>query len=67
MYNFIQSNTLREFDSAFTAKHFGYKNVNEYYANATLHKKLHFIHVPLLCLTAADDPFQPFDGNKLPL
>ncbi|XP_057339761.1 phospholipase ABHD3 isoform X1 [Microplitis mediator] len=57
----FKSNTLREFDSAFTAKHFGYKDVNEYYANATLHKKLHSIHVPLLCLTAADDPFQPFD------
>lgn len=60
----FQSRTIREFDENFTASHFGYKNVDDYYENATLHNKLHFIQVPTLCLSAADDPFQPFEGNS---
>ncbi|XP_003394689.1 phospholipase ABHD3 [Bombus terrestris] len=58
----LKSQTLREFDSHFTVKQFGYKNVEEYYSNATIHDKLHLIDVPLLCLSAADDPFQPFQA-----
>ncbi|XP_015521496.1 phospholipase ABHD3 [Neodiprion lecontei] len=54
--------TVRDFDQNFTIKHFGYKNVEEYYANATLHDKLHCIEVPILCLSAADDPFQPLEA-----
>lgn len=57
-----QSKTIKEFDSRFTSKHFGYKDVDSYYAQATLHNKLHKIKVPLLCLSAADDPFQPLDA-----
>ncbi|CRK96417.1 CLUMA_CG009833, isoform A [Clunio marinus] len=51
-----------EFDSHFTSIHFGYGNVDNYYKHATLHNKLHKIKVPTLCLSAADDPFQPFDA-----
>lgn len=58
----LQSKTIKEFDSLFTSKHFGYKDVATYYAQATLHNKLHKIKVPLLCLSAADDPFQPLDA-----
>ncbi|XP_053687467.1 phospholipase ABHD3 [Sabethes cyaneus] len=58
----LQSKTIKEFDSHFTSKHFGYKDVDSYYAQATLHNKLHKIKVPLLCLSAADDPFQPLDA-----
>ncbi|XP_062543940.1 protein ABHD1 [Armigeres subalbatus] len=58
----LQSKTIKEFDSHFTSKHFGYKDVYSYYAQATLHNKLHKIKVPLLCLSAADDPFQPLDA-----
>ena len=54
---------MREFDASFTSKLFGFKNVEDYYAKATLHDKLHNIEVPLLCLSAADDPFQPLEGN----
>lgn len=57
-----QSKTIKQFDSAFTSKHFGYKDVDSYYTDATLHNKLHQIKVPLLCLSAADDPFQPLDA-----
>ncbi|XP_053621734.1 phospholipase ABHD3 [Plodia interpunctella] len=53
--------TVREFDRAFTTKHFGFHSVDEYYRQATLRDKLHQVAVPLLCLCAADDPMQPFD------
>jgi abhydrolase domain-containing protein 1/3 len=59
----LQSKTIKEFDSHFTSIHFGYGNVDNYYQKATLHNKLHKIKVPTLCLSAADDPFQPLDGN----
>jgi len=58
----LQSKTVREFDTRFTAVQFGYANVDEYYKSATLHDKLDNIKVPLLCLSAADDPFQPIEG-----
>lgn len=61
----LKSQTIREFDSNFTARHFGYKNVEEYYSSATLHDKLHLIQVPTLCLNAADDPFQPLQAIPL--
>lgn len=59
----LQSKTIKEFDAHFTSKHFGYEDVDSYYQAATLHNKLHQITVPLLCLSAADDPFQPLDGQ----
>ncbi|XP_015118106.1 phospholipase ABHD3 isoform X1 [Diachasma alloeum] len=59
----LKSRTIKEFDSHFTAKHFGYKDVDDYYENASLHKKLHLIEVPVLCLSAADDPMQPLEGE----
>lgn len=61
----LKSQTIREFDTLFTAKLFGYKDVEDYYSNATLHDKLHLIKVPLLCLSAADDPFQPLQAIPL--
>ncbi|XP_033322062.1 abhydrolase domain containing Hydr1 [Megalopta genalis] len=61
----LKSQTVREFDSHFTVKQFGYRDVEEYYSNATIHDKLHLIDVPLLCLSAADDPFQPVQAIPL--
>lgn len=58
----LKSQTIREFDSHFTAKQFGFGSVDEYYEAATLHNKLHHIKVPMLCLSAADDPFQPYEA-----
>jgi abhydrolase domain-containing protein 1/3 len=55
----LQSRTVREFDSHFTSIHFGFENVEKYYAKATMHNKLHKIKTPTLCLSAGDDPFQP--------
>uniref|UniRef100_A0A1B0FHX4 AB hydrolase-1 domain-containing protein n=1 Tax=Glossina morsitans morsitans TaxID=37546 RepID=A0A1B0FHX4_GLOMM len=54
--------TIKEFDALFTSKQFGYAHVDDYYSDATLHNKLDNICVPLLCLSAADDPFQPLDA-----
>jgi len=61
----MQSRTIKEFDSNFTVKSFGYKDVDHYYTDASLHDKIHHIKVPLLCLSAADDPFQPLDALPL--
>lgn len=53
------SRSVRQFDAAFTARHFGFESVDAYYRAATLRGKLHRVRAPLLCLCAADDPFQP--------
>ena len=48
MWNLEQvfsSTTVREFDSRFTAKMFGYKDVMEYYADARLYDKMENIKV----------------------
>lgn len=63
MTQVLKSRTIKEFDTNFTSKHFGFKDVDHYYDEATLHNKLHKIAVPLLCLSAADDPFQPLEGR----
>lgn len=62
MAKIMRSKTIKEFDSHFTAQNFGFANVDDYYTLASLHDKLHQVQVPLLCLFAADDPFQPFDA-----
>lgn len=62
MEKVLSSKTIREFDSHFTVKQFGYKDVNDYYENATIHNKIHRVKVPVVCLSAADDPFQPLEG-----
>jgi len=60
----FSSKTVREFDSRFTAKMFGYKSVTEYYEACRLHSKVGDIRVPTLALNADDDPFQP--GESIP-
>ncbi|CAH0694907.1 unnamed protein product [Spodoptera exigua] len=54
-----RARSVREFDAAFTTQHFGFGSVDAYYRAATLRDKLSAVRVPLLCLCAADDPFQP--------
>lgn len=65
MFTYTQSKTIKEFDANFTSKHFGFEDVEHYYRTATLHDKLHKITTPILCLSAADDPFQPLDGKYI--
>jgi len=54
--------TVREFDDAITAPCFGYKDAAEYYAAAGAQKVIGDVAVPLLLITAQDDPFVPYDS-----
>ncbi|KAK3087790.1 hypothetical protein FSP39_010605, partial [Pinctada imbricata] len=59
MEDVLQSTTIREFDTRFTSKMFGYSSCEEYYKDACLHDKIHSLKVPVLVLSAEDDPFSP--------
>lgn len=61
----LRASSLRDLDAAFTAPHFGFAHVDDYYAEASLHDKLSRVSAPLLCVCAADDPLQPL--STLPL
>ena len=50
---------MREFDTKFVAKQFGYLSLEAYYQDACLDSKIQNIQVPTLFLNAADDMFSP--------
>ena len=52
--------TLREFDDAITAPHFGYRDAADYYYRASACRVVRQVAVPALILTAQDDPVVPF-------
>jgi uncharacterized protein len=52
--------TVREFDDAITAPCFGFSDAEEYYEAASAKKVIGAVHVPLLVITAEDDPFVPY-------
>jgi uncharacterized protein len=52
--------TVREFDDAITAPCFGFKDAEEYYESAGAKKVIGNVSVPLLLMTAQDDPFVPY-------
>jgi len=52
--------TVREFDDAITAPHFGFKDAEQYYEYAGAKKVIGDVSVPMLVITAKDDPFVPF-------
>ena len=52
--------TVREFDDAITAPCFGFRDAEEYYEAAGAKKVIGNVRVPLLLITAQDDPFVPF-------
>jgi predicted alpha/beta-fold hydrolase len=60
--------TVREFDEAYTAPYFGFRNAEDYYHRASAMRVIDRISVPALIITAEDDPFvpsQPFHDPKL--
>ena len=52
--------TLREFDDAITAPHFGYRDAADYYFRASACRVVQQVAVPALILAAQDDPVVPF-------
>ena len=52
--------TVREFDDAITAPCFGFRDAEEYYEAAGAKKIIAQVRVPMLIITAEDDPFVPY-------
>ncbi len=60
--------TVRDFDEAYTAPHFGFKDAEDYYHRASAMRVIDRVRVPALIITAEDDPFvpsQPFHDPKV--
>jgi uncharacterized protein len=58
---FGQVRTVREFDDKITAPNFGYKDAQHYYDTVGAKNVLARIRVPVLMITAKDDPFVPYE------
>lgn len=54
--------TVRQFDDVITAPCFGYRDAQEYYEAASARKVVADVRVPLLMITAQDDPFVPYES-----
>ena len=54
--------SVRAFDDAITAPCFGYRDAQEYYEAASARKVLAQVRVPMLMITAQDDPFVPYES-----
>ena len=60
--------TVREFDEAYTAPYFGFRDAEDYYHRASAMRVIDRVSVPALVIIAADDPFvpsQPFHDPKV--
>jgi predicted alpha/beta-fold hydrolase len=57
---FAAIRSVRDFDDAITAPAFGYADAEEYYQAAGAKKVIGKVGVPLLLMTAQDDPFVPY-------
>jgi uncharacterized protein len=53
--------SVREFDDKITAPHFGYRDAQDYYDAVGAKKVVAQIRVPMLMITAQDDPFVPYE------
>jgi predicted alpha/beta-fold hydrolase len=54
--------TVRDFDEAYTAPFFGFRDATDYYYRAASLRVVDRITVPALIISAKDDPFVPFDS-----
>jgi uncharacterized protein len=54
--------SVRGFDDAITAPCFGYRDAQEYYDAAGARKVVAQVRVPMLMITAQDDPFVPYES-----
>jgi predicted alpha/beta-fold hydrolase len=58
--------TVRQFDEAYTAPHFGFAGASDYYHRASAMRVIDRIRVPALVITAEDDPFVPVEPFRDP-
>lgn len=61
----MESANISEVNERLICPLFGYRCLHDYHDAASNWNKMHRITTPLLCLSAADDPFVP--GHSLPL
>jgi predicted alpha/beta-fold hydrolase len=54
--------SVRGFDDAITAPCFGFRDAQEYYESAGARKVVAHVRVPMLMITAQDDPFVPYES-----
>ena len=59
---FEKIRTVLEFDDVITAPCFGYRDAQEYYEAAGARKVVGRVRVPMLMITAQDDPFVPYES-----
>lgn len=52
--------TVRQFDDVITAPQFGYRDAQDYYEHASAKRVAAQIRLPVLLITAQDDPFVPY-------
>jgi predicted alpha/beta-fold hydrolase len=52
--------TVRQFDDVITAPQFGYRDAQDYYDHVGAKRVASQIRVPMLMITAQDDPFVPY-------
>jgi uncharacterized protein len=60
--------TVRAFDAAYTAPHFGFRTAEDYYHRASAMRVIERIRVPALIIASEDDPFvpaQPFHDPRV--
>jgi len=55
----LKSQTIREIDEQITRKCFGFDSVEDYYMDASSDQRLPSVRVPLLVVSAFDDPLAP--------
>jgi predicted alpha/beta-fold hydrolase len=58
---FAAVRSVRQFDDKITAPHFGYRDAQDYYDAVGAKKVVAQVRVPMLMLTAQDDPFVPYE------
>ena len=59
---FGEIRSVRGFDDAITAPCFGFRDAQEYYDSAGARKVVGQVQVPMLMITAQDDPFVPYES-----
>jgi predicted alpha/beta-fold hydrolase len=54
--------TVRQFDDEITAPQFGYRDAEDYYQHAGAKRVIADVSLPMMVITAKDDPFVPFEA-----